>query len=258
MSAYGALASYYDSLTQDVDYAGLHAYLMAHFRRGNVKLRRVLDMACGTGSLSYLFAADGVKTLGMDLSQEMLDRAGEKAACFAGTAPEFRQANMADFQVDKPVDGLVCMLDSFNYLVDPAEGVSALRSFYRALALGGMLIFDVRPRKQLMAFDGQMFMDETEDVVCIWRTEFDAAENFCYYGMDIFSREGDLWRRNQEEHVEYAYRLRWLRQEMEAIGFQNIGFWGDRTMAAPGAEDERVFITARKGMKPWEIHWFGG
>ena len=79
MSAYGPLASFYDQLTEDVDYRGLYAYLMWHFNSGGVTLRRVLDMACGTGSLSMQFAARGVETLGMDLSEEMLVRAREKA-----------------------------------------------------------------------------------------------------------------------------------------------------------------------------------
>ena len=223
MSAYGPLASFYDQLTEDVDYRGLYAYLMWHFNSGGVTLRRVLDMACGTGSLSMQFAARGVETLGMDLSEEMLVRAWEKA-----------------------VDGLVCMLDSFNYLTDPADGIRALVCFYEALAPGGMLIFDIRPRRQLMAFDGQIFMDETDDVCCIWRTEFDESENICFYGMDLFIREGDLWKRSREEHYEYGYRLRWLKMEMEKIGFRQIRFYGDRTMAPPTERDERVFITARK------------
>lgn len=247
MSVYGPLAAFYDRLTEDVDYPGLYDYLMRHFDRGGVQLRRVLDMACGTGSLSFQFAAHGVETLGMDLSREMLYRAWEKAAEVAENPPKFQPGNMADFTVETPVDGVVCMLDSFNYLRDPAEGAAALQCFYEALAPGGMLIFDVRPRKQLMAFDGQMFMDETEDVACIWRTEFDEEENTCFYGMDIFVREGDRWRREREEHYEYAYRLRWLKRQLKEVGFEKIAFFGNRTMELPSTWEERVFITARKG-----------
>ena len=249
MSAYGPLAAFYDKLTGDVDYPGLYAYLMEHFNRGGVELRRVLDMACGTGSLSMLFAENGVETLGMDLSRDMLYRAWEKAAGMEKNPPKFQVGNMADFTLEEPVDGIVCMLDSFNYLLDIADGVSALRCFYEALAPGGMLIFDVRPRRKLMDFDGQMFMDETEDVCCLWRTEFDMEENTCFYGMDIFVREGDLWRREREEHYEYAYRLRWLKRQLKEIGFRDLGFFGDRTMELPERQDERVFITARKGEK---------
>lgn len=245
MSSYGPLADWYDSLTEDVDYQGLYEYLMAHLRRNGVEPKSVLDMACGTGSLSVLFAENGMKCYGMDLSVDMLARACKKTMGMEN-APVFLHGNMADFKCPEQVEVLVCMLDSYNYLTDPMDGVNALRCFAEALRPGGMLIFDVRPRKQLMAFDGQMFMDETEDVVCIWRTEFDEEENLCFYGMDIFVREGDMWRREQEEHYEYAYRLRWLREQLHEAGFSEVSFYGDRTMTLPTEEDERVFITARK------------
>lgn len=75
MSSYGPLADWYDSLTEDVDYEGLYAYLMAIFRRNGIQPDTVLDMACGTGSLSILFAENGSRCYGMDLSVDMLTRA---------------------------------------------------------------------------------------------------------------------------------------------------------------------------------------
>lgn len=242
MSSYGPLAAFYDSLTEDVGYGELYRYLRRHLT--GVNLRRVLDMACGTGSLALLFAEQGIETVGMDLSRDMVARAKEK--CRAGLPLSFEQGNMADFSLEKKVDAVVCMLDSFNYLTDPVDAVSAIGCFYEALNHGGKLIFDVRPRRQLMDFDDQMFMDETEDVVCVWRTEFDEEENLCYYDMDLFIREGDLWHREREEHVEYAYRLRWLRQTLLEAGFTDVRFFGDRSMMAPSPDDGRVFITAGK------------
>lgn len=245
MSSYGPLARWYDSLTEDVDYRGLYQYLLELMEKNGVKPETVLDMACGTGSLSVLFAENGSKCYGMDLSQDMLHRAEEKTAGMEN-APVFLQGNMADFECPEPVDVLVCMLDSFNYLADPMDGVSAIGCFFKALRPGGLLIFDIRPRKQLQDFDGQVFMDETEDVVCIWRTEFDQEENQCFYGMDIFVREGELWHREQEEHYEYAYRLRWLKKQLQDTGFSQVCFYGNRSMEPPIEVDERVFITARK------------
>lgn len=245
MSCYGALASWYDSLTGDVDYPGLYRYLLTLMERNGVEPKTVLDMACGTGSLSVLFAENGSKCYGMDLSVDMLTRACKKTMGMENP-PLFLHGNMADFKLPEQVDVLVCMLDSYNYLADPMDGLSALGCFAEAIRPGGLLIFDVRPRKKLMEFDGQMFMDETEDVVCIWRTEFDQEENLCFYGMDIFIREGDLWRREREEHYEYAYRLRWIREQLCLAGFSDVTFYGDRTLELPTGEDERVFITARK------------
>lgn len=246
MSAYGPLADWYDSLTEDVDYESLYEYLSAILRRNGVKPERVLDMACGTGSLSVLFAEHGVSCYGMDLSEDMLTRAAMKTEGLT-RPPLFLQGNMKDFSLPEPVDVLVCMLDSFNYMTSPEEGRQAIASFAKALRPGGMLIFDVRPPEQLRAFDGQMFMDETEDVVCIWRTEFDEKENQCFYGMDLFIRQGSLWRREREEHVEYAFSLDFLKETLEAAGFQNVTFYGERTFLPPQDDEERVFITARKG-----------
>ena len=245
MSSYGLLADFYDSLTQDVDYEGLYEYLWAILHRNGLEPKTVLDMACGTGSLSVLFAEDGIKCYGMDLSEDMLVRARDKVQGMEH-APVFLQGNMADFRLPEQVDLLTCMLDSFNYMATPDQGQSAIRSFARAVRPGGLLIFDVRPPEQLWAFDGQIFMDETEDVACIWRTEFDQQANQCFYGMDIFVRQGDLWRREQEEHVEYAYDLDWLRTELQKAGFQDVTFYGERTFLPPQPDEERVFIIARK------------
>ena len=245
MSSYGPLADWYDSLTEDVDYEGLYAYLMAIFRRNGIQPDTVLDMACGTGSLSILFAENGSRCYGMDLSVDMLTRGARKVQDM-DPAPMFLHGDMADFTLPEQVDVLVCMLDSFNYMATPEQGLRAISCFARALRPGGMLVFDVRPPEQLRAFDGQMFMDETEDVVCIWRTEFDEKENQCFYGMDIFVREGKLWRREQEEHVEYAYSLPWLQEQLQAAGFTDVHFYGERTFLPPQPDEERVFITARK------------
>lgn len=246
MSVYGPLADWYDSLTEDVDYEGLYDYLTAILRQNGVKPKVVLDMACGTGSLALMFAEKGCKTYAVDLSEEMLTRAADKASSHK-KKPTFICANMADFSLPEQVDAAFCMLDSFNYLADPKDGEKALRCFYDAVRPGGIFIFDVRTPKCLRDFDGQMFMDETEDVVCIWRTEFDEEENQCFYGMDIFVREGNLWRREQEEHLEYAYEPSWLQRKLEETGFQNIMIYGERSFFPPTEEEERVFIVARKG-----------
>lgn len=245
MNSYDALADWYDSLTEDVDYEGLHDYICAIMKRRGVLPRRILDMACGTGSLSLLFAEEGYHVQGIDLSPDMVRRAQAKADELQ-LSVTYTCGDMADFTVSQPVDLLVCMLDSFNYLTTLEKGRSAICGFASALTPGGLLIFDIRPPKQLRLFDGEMFMDETEDVFCVWRTEFDEAENLCYYGMDIFVREGEHWVRHQEEHIEYAFEPDWLKSELEAAGFTDVEIYGERTFLQPQPDEERVFIIARK------------
>ena len=248
MTGYGPLARWYDSLTEDVDYGDLYAYLMALLEKNGLSMpESVLDMACGTGSLACIFARAGIpEVYGMDLSEEMLTMAADKAAAME-KPPLFLHGDMSDFSLPEPVDLLTCMLDSFNYLTDPTDGERAIRCFADAVRPGGMLIFDIRPPRQLREFDGQIFMDENDDVVCIWRTEFDEEELLCYYGMDLFIRQGELWERRQEEHIEYAYEPEDIKAMLLAAGFTDVCLYGDRSMLPPSVDEERIFITAKRG-----------
>ena len=99
---------------------------------------------------------------------------------------------------------------------------------------------DFHAPEHLRALDGEIFADETEDVLCLWRGEFDEEENALVYGMDVFSREGALWRRRQEEHVEYAHAPDAMCALLEAAGFRDVRLLTD----GPLAEQGRLFIAA--------------
>jgi len=96
--------------------------------------------------------------------------------------------------------------------------------------------------------DGQVFLDEDDDVYCVWRGEFDEETNICSYGMDLFQRNGDVWKRSFEDHKEYAYSADQLVSYLKAAGFSWIRVYGDRRMEAPSPEDQRIYIKARKGI----------
>ena len=107
---------------------------------------------------------------------------------------------------------------------------------------GGLFIFDVRTPESFRALDGEVFVDETEDVLCLWRAEFDSGANEMRYGMDIFSREGELWSRDGEEHIEYAHSPEMLGTLLEKAGFGEISFRPD----CPQGDAGRLFITAKR------------
>ena len=89
-----------------------------------------------------------------------------------------------------------------------------------------------------------MFLDEDEDVFCIWRGSYEKTERICYYGMDLFQRQGRLWRRNQEEHREFAYTIGELQACLTQAGFGGIEVFGDRRTAPPGPGEQRVYFMA--------------
>ena len=164
MSAYGSLAASYDRLTSDVPYAEILAFVQTLLTERGVAPRSVLDLACGTGTMSLLLAQSGYQVIGADMSEEMLTVAYDKASALPDNRPFFVCQRMERLCLPDPVDWVLCCLDSINYLTDPAACQETFRRVYRSLCPGGVFIFDVNTPEKLQAMDGQVFLDEDEDV----------------------------------------------------------------------------------------------
>ena len=239
MNAYHALAASYDRLTSDVDYEATVAFYREILRREGLKPRTAVDLACGTGSVARILAADGLQVTGVDLSEEMLTEAARKAQGMKNP-PLYVHQRLERLALPRGVDLAVCALDSLDYLTSPEDGRQAIFRVYRALNPGGIFLFDVNTPEKLRAMDGQVFLDEDDDVYCVWRGEFDEESNICSYGMDLFQRRGAVWVRSFEEHREYAYSQEQLTSYLEAAGFTHIAVYADRRFEAPGAGAQRV------------------
>ena len=248
MEAYGALAESYDRLTNDVDYGATVEFYDEILKREGVTPRSVADLACGTGSVGILFAQRGLRVIGVDISEEMLTVAQQKTAEMENP-PRFVCQPLQSLYLPRGVDLAVCALDSLDYIIDPADCAEAIRRVYKALNPGGIFIFDVNTPEKLRAMDGQVFLDEDDDVYCVWRGEFDEKTNICSYGMDLFQRRGELWQRSFEEHREYAYSQEQLTAYLKAAGFTHIGIFGDRRLEAPREGEQRIYFKARKGKR---------
>ena len=246
MDAYHNLAASYDRLTNDVDYEATVAFYEEILKREDLAPRTVVDMACGTGSVSEILARKGYEVTGVDLSEEMLTEAMMKTMDMENR-PMFSCQNLRDLRLPKAVDMAVCALDSLDYITDPADCEAAIRRAWKVLNPGGIFIFDVNTPEKLRAMDGQMFIDEDDDVFCVWRGEFDEQTNICSYGMDLFQRHGNVWHRNFEEHQEYAYSRQQLTGYLKNAGFMDIRVYGDRRLEEPNAADQRIYFSARKG-----------
>lgn len=246
MNAYHALAESYDRLTQDVDYEATLAFYYEILKREGLKPRRAADLACGTGSIALLLARDGFQVTAVDMSEEMLCVASQKAQSLSNP-PQFVCQRLEELHLLRGVDLAVCALDSLDYILDPDTCEKAICRIYKALNPGGCFIFDVNTPQKLRAMDGQVFLDEDDDVYCVWRGEFDEETNICSYGMDLFQRQGNVWYRSFEEHREYAYSARQLKQMLKKAGFTNIAVYGDRRFEDPGPQEQRIYLKARKG-----------
>lgn len=246
MSAYIDLAAAYDGLTTDVDYAAICDFLEAILHREGKRPETVLDLACGTGSMSLLLAQRGYRVLGADISEQMLTEAARKADKLPENPPYFIHQPMQRLRLPQPVDAVFCLLDSLNYLTDPDDCRQTFSRVFRALKPGGAFLFDINTPCKLHALDGQVFLDENDESYCVWRAEFDKAENCCYYGIDLFRRRGALWERSFEQHCEYAYDPLELHAWLLEAGFARVECFGDCRMESPQEDEQRIYFAAWK------------
>lgn len=247
MGAYEALAVSYDRLTNDVDYEATVAFYREILKREGVHPRTAADLACGTGSVAAILAKDGLEVIGVDMSEDMLAVASGKT-CALENPPRFICQSLQKLRLPRAVDLATCALDSLDYITDPADCREAIRRAYKILNPGGIFIFDVNTPEKLRAMDGQVFLDEDDDVYCVWRGEFDEETNICSYGMDLFQRQGRVWTRSFEEHREYAYSEQQLRSYLKDAGFTRIRVYADREFTAPRQGEQRIYLSARKGI----------
>lgn len=239
MSAYGPLSLWYDKLTGDIPYDTFVDFYEARFREDGGEFHTLLDLCCGTGTLTALLAGRGYELIGADASPDMLAQAAAKTEGLK-TPPLFLCQDAAELDLYGTVDAAVCSLDGINYIEPEKLGAvfARLHLFVRPF---GLLVFDIKTPEALRALDGGVFVDETEDMLCLWRADFSEKEKCLCYGMDIFSRSGKLWRRDCEEHVEYAYEPDFLAHTLEKSGFEDVKIFIDCPQKGAG----RLFITAK-------------
>ena len=239
--AYGALARWYDAFTRDVPYGTFADFYERALCREGKAAMTLLDLCCGTGSLTLPLARRGHELIGVDSSPEMLAVAAERAGRERLPVPPLLLCqDAAELDLYGTVEGAFCALDGMNYL-PPELLPELLRRLHLFLEPGGFFAFDIHSPEHLRALDGTVSVDEGPDVLCLWRGEFDEEENALVYGMDIFSREGKRWRRDTEEHVEYAHDPEALLRLLERSGFAEA----ELLPGGPQREMGRLFLRAR-------------
>ena len=242
-NCYGPLAAGYDRLTGDVPYKEIANWYETAFALGGGAVHTVLDLCCGTGTLTLLLAEHGFETIGADASAEMLSVFQQKIFDLPeGTIRPLLLCQRAEeLDLYGTVDAAVCSLDGFNYLA-PALLPEVLRRLHLFIAPGGLLCFDYLAAEHLRSLDGQCFVDESEGLLCLWRAAVEGNE--LHYGMDLFREDGrrGVWRREQEEHTEYIYEKDTFCEALEKAGFAVLRHAED----GPQHEQGRRYLVCRR------------
>lgn len=245
--SYESLSGAYDALTEDVHYRRRADFLERLFQKSPIPIRTVADLGCGTGTIACLLAERGYRVIASDGSEEMLTMAAAKAASLTCEPPFFLHQPMQRLRLTESVDAVISTLDALNYLTGAAAVRETFRRVWRSLAPGGQFIFDVNTPFKLRRMDGGMWLDETENVYCVWRTEFSQRTQICTYWVDLFERQpSGAWRRSCEEHRERA----WSREELCAwlaeAGFARVRVSGDLRLGEPRPDEDRWIFRCEK------------
>lgn len=246
MSSYDALASSYDGLMADAAYVKRAEYLHRCLQKSREKVETVLDLGCGTGTISCLLAEKGYRVLGCDASVEMLTEAMIKSAGMEN-APMFLHQSMEKLRLAEEVDAVVSTVDAVSYLTRESTVRETFRRVCKWLRPGGQFIFDVNTPYKFRRMDGQLYTDETEESYCVWRTFFSEKTKCCTYQVDLFHlRRDGAWEREYEEHRERAWSEEELRTFLADAGFTKVKLTADLKQCAPKAEEDRWIFHCTK------------
>jgi len=243
MSQYHQLAPAYDALTRDVDYPAFANYIEWQLSRKTGGVKLVLDLCCGTGTLTHLLAERSYEMMGVDASVDMLAEASGKNSA-APIPPVFLCQSMERLDLYGTIDACISTLDSINYITDPALLQAGFDRVHLFLEPGGLFLFDINRPETLQAMDGQLYLDETEDTYCTWQGSY--QNDLLRFDMDLFRKEGKHWRRYEEQHLQRAYPLQTLEQMLRQAGFVTVEQFGNLKKEAATESDSRVFFAAWK------------
>ena len=231
---------------EETDYDAWAEYLVKHFERTGTEVSSILDLACGTGVITCRLAAKGYELIGVDISPEMLMEANARAA--EGNyafEPMFINQDLRELDMYGTSDAAICSFDGLNY-IEPEELGGVFKRVSYFVRPGGVFIFDVNTEAKFRKMDGMTYIDEDEDFFCAWRTDYYEEERECVYCVDVFRREGELWDRSTEEHVEYTHDAQTLKELLLDNGFEAVEFFGELSFSAPEADEDRIFVCCRR------------
>lgn len=237
--SYNTFALFYDRLTENADYEVRSDYISNFFSKYGNGGQRVLDLACGTGTLCLLFSEKGYQVTGVDLSPNMLTVAKNKCPESA-----FICADIADFNAAEKFDFCTCTLDSINHLADINEVKKCFDSVYHCLEKGGLFIFDVNTiYKHNQILGGNTFVFDEEDFFLSWDNEL-LTDNRVRILLDFFIFNGENYDRYSEDFVETAYQMEELKSLLNH--FEIIGIYDELTENSPKPDSERIYFICKR------------
>ena len=248
MEAYTSFAEVYDTFMDNVPYEEWAEYLAELLQEYDIEEGLVLDLGCGTGSLTEILAAKGYDMIGADGSAEMLEIAMEKKAQ-SGHDILYLLQDMREFELYGTVRAVVSVCDCVNYITDEKELEQVFRLVNNYLDPEGIFIFDFNTEYKYKEILGeQTIAEDREDCSFIWDNYYYEDESMNEYELTLFIKEQDsnLYRKYQEMHYQKAYTLDAMRELIEWSGLEFLTAYDAYTRKAPTETSERICVVARE------------
>lgn len=244
--SYDIFSEFYDSLTDNVEYKKRADYFCRLLSLCNVKDGILLDLGCGTGSMSIEMAERGFDVIGVDSSIGMLNAARQK--CFEyGNRILLLNQEMQNIDLFGTVDAAICVLDGINHLPSAKDVKKTFEKVSLFMNPGGAFVFDVNTLyKHEFVLADNAYIYETENVFCAWQNNYNPEDGSVDIELDFFEEEDGAYYRSSESFSEMAYELDTIKKMLEESGFEVMGIYDDMTFEPVKADTERAVFSARK------------
>ncbi|WAA11523.1 class I SAM-dependent DNA methyltransferase [Fervidibacillus halotolerans] len=244
---YEYFASLYDRLMKEAPYEKWMDFFAKGISRFLPETKDVLDLACGTGEVSVRLYERGFTVTGVDVSEEMLAIAHNKAESKGFTIPFFQQ-DMRNLESIGPFDVVISFCDSLNYLQTEEDVYKTFQSVFDVLQPNGLFLFDVHSVGKIREFIGNTFADNDDEISYIWNSFPGEASNSVEHELTFFvyDHHTGLYERYDELHKQRTFTIEQYVQWLEETGFVVREVSGDFADQMVTEQTERIFFTAQK------------
>lgn len=243
---YEGFATVYDKFMDNIPYDEWHAYVTGLLKEYGVDSGLVVDLACGTGEMTYRLAESGYDMIGIDVSQEMLEIAREK--CLAQVL--LLHQDMRELDLYGNANAMVCVCDGMNYICELEELEQVFQKVHMFLEKDGIFLFDFKTEFFYNEVLGNCTISENrEDASFIWENEYDPETRTNRYVLTIYELaddEKDLFVRSDELHCQRTYAVGEVMQGLKKAGFLEVAVYEAMTHNPPKENSERLYFIAKK------------
>jgi SAM-dependent methyltransferase len=251
MQAYEGFAPIYDLFMGDIDYDGWTNYIKKIWEKYNKTPKLIAELGCGTGNITGRLAKMGYDMIGIDISEEMLLEAKEKAE-EENLEILYLLQDMTEFELFGTVDIIISICDSLNYITEKEDLVKVFKLVNNYLDPKGLFIFDLNTEykfKNILAENS--FSQTDEDAAYIWENTYDEESKINEYYVNFFVKdeESGLYERIEECHYEKAYSVDEIKDVINESGMEFVAAFDAFTFDEVKPESERIYIVARENGK---------